>query len=469
MAIDNLPQKPLPRAPDLSSFWDHPRHMEPLWPVDANRSLWDTAVVLIRESAALGAALHPLTRDGVLPMLRTMNSYYSNLIEGHVTLPRDIERALAGDYSRDPAKRALQQEAAAHVELEALMMRRLEAGDVPDPCSPEFLRWLHRSFHGKRDEEFHVVRSPSGREMRLVPGELRHDEVTVGAHHPPRSSALPAFLEHFDGGYDPRRLNAVQKVLAAAASHHRFVWIHPFLDGNGRVGRLFTTAMLRIAGVDAGGLWSIARGMARTVKNYRATLMAADIPRQGDLDGRGNLSDEGLTGFCRYFLVTALDQVRYIRELLDLDSLQSRILAYGRREIDLGTLPKGSDEILRQAFLRGELSRGDLRAMLVASERRAASGTRRGGAGEAQAARSGDCEPSVATETRLPELCRVLLLSRPVSERPPRRSHIGWVVPDRIAGDIIGGMARPQERQRVACVSGMEPGAISEYIYANYS
>ena len=92
--------------------------MEPLWPVDANRSLWDKAVVLIRESAALGAALHPLTRDGVLPMLRTMNSYYSNLIEGHVTLPRDIERALAGDYSREPVKRALQQEAAAHVELE---------------------------------------------------------------------------------------------------------------------------------------------------------------------------------------------------------------------------------------------------------------------------------------------------------------------------------------------------------------
>jgi Fic family protein len=301
-----------------------------------------------------------------------MNSYYSNLIEGHVTLPRDIERALAGDYSREPAKRALQQEAAAHVELEARMMRRLEAGDVPDPCSPEFLCWLHRSFYETIADEFRVVRSPNGREVRLVPGELRHDEVTVGAHYPPRSSALPAFLEHFNGGYDPRRLNAVQKVLATAASHHRFVWIHPFVDGNGRVGRLFTTAMLRIAQVDAGGLWSISRGMARTVNDYRAMLMAADAPRKGDLDGRGNLSDEGLTEFCRYFLETALDQVQYIRGLLNLDSLQSRILAYGRREVDLGALPKGSDEILRQAFLRGELSRGELHDMLGTSERQAA-------------------------------------------------------------------------------------------------
>ncbi len=329
-------------------------------------------MVLIRESAALGAALHPLTREGVVPMLRRMNSYYSNLIEGQVTLPRDIERALAGDYSKDPAKRALQQEAAAHVELEAHMMRRLDAGEVPNPCEREFLSWLHRSFYDKLDDEFRVVRSPAGREVRLMPGQLRCDEVTVGTHCPPRSDTLPAFLERFEVGYDPRRLDPVQKVLAAAVSHHRFVWIHPFIDGNGRVGRLFTTAMLRIAQADAGGLWSIARGMARSVKEYRAMLMAADAPRNGDLDGRGNLSDRGLAEFCRYFLDTALDQVHYISGLLNLDSLQSRILAYGRREVDLGALPSGSDEILRQVFLRGELTRGELHDLVGRSERQAA-------------------------------------------------------------------------------------------------
>ncbi len=56
--------------------------MEPLLPENV-RSLEELAVTLIRQSAALGAAIHPVTRTAVIEVVRSMNSYYSNLIEGH--------------------------------------------------------------------------------------------------------------------------------------------------------------------------------------------------------------------------------------------------------------------------------------------------------------------------------------------------------------------------------------------------
>lgn len=88
--------------------------MEPMMPTDISM-LEEMAVEVIRKSAVLSGALHSVTRKSVVGLVHTMNSYYSNLIEGHHTNPVDIEKALANDYSHDPAQRALQLESAAHV------------------------------------------------------------------------------------------------------------------------------------------------------------------------------------------------------------------------------------------------------------------------------------------------------------------------------------------------------------------
>jgi Fic family protein len=51
-------------------------------------------------------------------LVRSMKCYYSNLLEGHDTHPRDIDRALQRNFSSQPKKRALQLEAVAHIEVQ---------------------------------------------------------------------------------------------------------------------------------------------------------------------------------------------------------------------------------------------------------------------------------------------------------------------------------------------------------------
>ena len=84
----------------------------------------DLAAELSAASAKLGRSLHSRTAANLADLVRIMNTYYSNLIEGHNTRPRDIERALAGELDRDEDRRNLQLEAAAHVRVQSEVDRR---------------------------------------------------------------------------------------------------------------------------------------------------------------------------------------------------------------------------------------------------------------------------------------------------------------------------------------------------------
>jgi hypothetical protein len=84
-----------------------------------------------------------------------MNSYYSNLIEGHKTFPRDIERALRQDYSENPIKRANQHLNRALIEVELLMRDRLKNEPDLSIHSMEFICWLHREFYRRLPDDLH--------------------------------------------------------------------------------------------------------------------------------------------------------------------------------------------------------------------------------------------------------------------------------------------------------------------------
>jgi Fic family protein len=341
-------------------MYDSVSQMEPLFPSKRAEQLADLSVELVRKSAALGGYFRSHTREALVALLRQMNSYYSNLIEGHHTNPIDIERAMQHEYLDEPAKRALQLESKAHIEVQQLIEDRLKEFPELNICSTEFLTWIHRAFYERMPQEFRWVSDQEGKEKHeIIPGELRKREVTVGRHIPPIATALDNFLARFSTVYAPETLSQVKRIIAAAASHHRLAWIHPFLDGNGRVTRLFAHAYLIRAGVGGHRLWMVSRGFARRRDDYMAALIGADAPRRSDLDGRGNLSDDGLTRFCEFFLETALDQVAFMSGLLELDGLEARIVAYAEHQATLGELDSTAAFLLRDVLLRGEIARGE--------------------------------------------------------------------------------------------------------------
>jgi Fic family protein len=107
----------------------------------------DLVAELSSLSAKLGRSLHPRTAANLAELVRIMNTYYSNLIEGHDTRPRDIERALAGEFDKDQGRRNLQMEAAAHVRVQSEIDRMAAEERLPEPASVDFVRWLHKEFY----------------------------------------------------------------------------------------------------------------------------------------------------------------------------------------------------------------------------------------------------------------------------------------------------------------------------------
>ena len=159
--------------------------------------------------------------------------------------------------------------------------------------------------------------------------------------------------------------------MAIAAAHHRFNYVHPFADGNGRVSRLMSHAMAQLSGIGAYGLWSISRGLARGLKSrgeYKQMLDYADTPRQGDLDGRGNLSLKALNEFTLWFLRVCLDQVTFMASVFELGTLSRRLRSYVERS---ETLKGEASRLLEEALIRGSFERGDAARITGLPERTA--------------------------------------------------------------------------------------------------
>ncbi len=329
--------------------------MDPMMPPTGERTLEDLAFDLSTKAHVLTASVHPLLIKSMAPLVKSMNCYYSNLIEGHYTHPRDIDRALHEDYETQPEKRNLQLEARAHIEVQALIEALPEDTSF---LSTDFILWLHKEFCSRLPAELLRVENPTtGESLLVTPGELRKSGVQVGRHIPPPADELPTYMKRFEEAYNPQHESKLRQVIAVAASHHRLLWIHPFYDGNGRVARLFSDAMLKSIGIRS-DLWSISRGLARSVQEYKSLLAKADSPRHSDLDGRGTLSEQDLILFCEYFLRTCIDQVSFMETLLDWKNFLSRLNPLCNDYIEQKKLLPGSFALLREVFFEGELERG---------------------------------------------------------------------------------------------------------------
>ncbi|WPL19225.1 mobile mystery protein B [Thiorhodovibrio winogradskyi] len=329
-------------------------------------ALTDLAVELAARAASFQRSLPEGVLDALADLVRAMNCYYSNLIEGHDTHPIDIERALNADYSADSDKRNLQLEARAHIAVQQWIDQGGLRGRAFDL---DAIREMHRRFGELLPDALLLVENPiTGEQSVMTPGALRQRDVRVGQHVPVSPGALKRFLERFAAAY--AGLGKAESILAVAAAHHRFLWIHPFLDGNGRVARLMSQAVLQEQ-LGTSGIWSIARGLARQVETYKAHLAACDQPRRNDLDGRGHLSEEALAALSRFFLETCLDQIAFMETLVQPDQLKGRIMQWCEDESRARRLPPKAGRILEAILYRGQLPRDELPELLDTSDRNA--------------------------------------------------------------------------------------------------
>ncbi|HTH74634.1 MAG TPA: Fic family protein [Trinickia sp.] len=298
--------------------------MTPMLPgehkLDALRLL---AADVIRGAGDLAAHGMPRLRALLRDALRPMNSYYTNKIEGQHTEPLLIQRAMRRDFSGSPDEARRQRVAVAHIETERWSETVWTSFDSEAFFAPETVSDIHRHLHAQLQPEDLAQEGDNGDAAAVTPEAWRTHGVRVGRHVPPGPADIPAFMQAWQAGYRYAR-SGETAVIALAAAHHRLAWIHPFLDGNGRTARLHTHIGLSALGLTH-GLWSPMRGLARSQTQYYEHLIAADQPRRGDLDGRGNLTEGGLVEFIEYFLGTCLDQIRFMGGMLDLHAFELRL------------------------------------------------------------------------------------------------------------------------------------------------
>lgn len=344
--------------------YTNPHQFEPLLPYRRLDEFRIRTRGLIEQSVGLSASAHPTTIATLRELVREMNSYYSNRIEGQSTHPLNIERALRQDFSDQPDVAKLQRLALAHIEAERELEACVATGNIA--LTTEFLRQAHEALYRRL--------SPSDRttdEGRLIePGAWRQEQVAVGRHEPPLWSAVPTFLKRLDDVYGSAG-TLDDALIRVSSAHHRTAWVHPFLDGNGRAVRLQTHCALWSL---SSGLWSMSRGLARNRDTYYLMLDAADNHRQGDLDGRGNLSETLLGEWCDWFISVAEDQVSFMRRMLNLDEMKARIIALiaFRSQFDKGIRPEAALPLFH-LFLAGPTPRGEFQQMTGLGERTARS------------------------------------------------------------------------------------------------
>ena len=315
------------------------------------------------KSASIKGSHNQNIINEIISLLRVTNSYYSNRIESEGTHPIDIDRAMKNDFSDDEKKRALQKLSLAHIEVQKQIENHID--NTSTIYENKYILDIHKQFYTQDGMETFLNIQYGDLKAKMTPGALRDRDVTVGSHIAPSKDNMTSLLANFDQMYNQSSyLSKAEQLIYALCSHHRLVWIHPFLDGNGRVSRLFLDYLFFKIKIDGYGLWNISRGLARNIDKYKEMLQYADMTVQGAQDGRGALSNRGLSAFLDFMLEITLDQVEYMNKYLKIDSLGKNIEKYVKLSqsglFDNEPLPKYSELVFKELLIKGNISRGEV-------------------------------------------------------------------------------------------------------------
>ncbi|MDY6903195.1 MAG: Fic family protein [Thermodesulfobacteriota bacterium] len=338
--------------------------------------LKDMAQEVVTASAYLEGRIAPETARSLGEKLRYLNSYYSNLIEGHKTLLPEIEQALLKKFAKEDSKRYAQELCAAHVKVESEFMAELDKNMPDNICHFDYLSKIHKRFYEHLPEHHRYTHHSGGfTEIHVQPGQMREANVSVDqgqTSHGPDVTELPKKLSEFADLYNPSNFHGDEKLIAASAAHHRLTWLHPFRDGNGRVARLFISFYLSAIKINKSSLWSINRGFSREKNWYMINLQSADSP-----NNQSRCFDQAFfADFCAFFLETCLRQIAFMDKILDFKRVDARIDAYiNERDKDRGAenpIDPRSGMLLKALFAQGEIARkeaGTIMSMATYSDR----------------------------------------------------------------------------------------------------
>ena len=338
--------------------------------IKLNNNIINKAEELVIKSALLVGGNNKYLIKTVRDLLKKTNSYYSNRIESEGTHPVEIDKAMNKEFSQDSEEKRLQLLSLVHIEVQKYIEKRPKMNE--NPFSLETILDIHREFYSKVEMQESLEIQYKDAKAIMIPGKLRNMDVQVGLHVAPEYSELNEIFNEFETFYNKvKPLSKAMKIIYSLCSHHRLVYTHPFLDGNGRISRLYLDYLFQHFEIAGYGLWNISRGLARDTDGYKQHLALADEKYRGYDDARGPLSLKELHRFLDFMLDTALEQVEYMGKYLAIDSLGEKIEKYVKLSqsglFDREPLPKHSEKLFKDLLVSGEIIRGKVQDIIGSS------------------------------------------------------------------------------------------------------
>jgi Fic family protein len=252
----------------------------------------------------LGGSTHPKVFFQLKYIFHTLESIGSARIEGNnTTIAEYIETKLAETENVPSGIKEIQ-----NIEK---AMEFIEEHVKNYPINRSFVSEMHKMIV---DE----LEPPPNGEGDYTPGDYRKINLKINksTHQPPEWLRVEEYMSElldFVGQNDSPKYD----LLKAAIAHHRFVWIHPFGNGNGRTVRLFTYAMLVKTGfvVNVGRIINPTAVFCSNRNDYYNNLSLADVG-----------TDNGILAWSEYVLKGLKEEIEKIDKLSDYEFLRKEIL-----------------------------------------------------------------------------------------------------------------------------------------------
>ena len=322
-------------------------------------SLTEIASKLIEESKNFQDSVPIGLRKPLVEFTRELNSYYSNLIEGHKTRLIEIEQALKYPNEYEKGKIPDNDVVLAHIDLQ----KWIDNGNLKG-CATTVnnIKAIHRKFFEYLPEEALTIKYDNSNKVEImIPGEFRNSFAHVGEFIAIKPDSIPEFMRRFDQVYS--NLDKMNSLISIAVAHHRFLLIHPFPDGNGRVARLLTQKMLQDS-LKIEPIWSLSRGLSLKKREYFSLLNQCNSIRRGGSDGTGNLSEEAMHKITNFFFDVCLSQIHFVKENIEPKLLFKRIKQWCNEE----NLPKMSFCVLKTLANEGRLKKSKIKEKIKFSK-----------------------------------------------------------------------------------------------------